>query len=125
MTSFWPNQLLVFLTFGFFLLHAAENMQIALRVRGARQGSIASGYQSAMEGMLFNRVGAVVFHLMASLFVELGGMLAPFIKSILVACVFLFIFNLALQLRIRRVIPKSDWHYAKNAFAHESFILAA
>ncbi len=85
--------LLVFIACGFFLLHAAENYQIFARVSGYKKGRIAGGYQSAMEGMLINRVGAVVFHLVTSFYVENGGYVTDFLLSIVVCSFLLLVFN--------------------------------
>lgn len=92
--------LLVFIACGFFLLHAAENYQIFARVSGYKRGRIAGGYQSAMEGMLINRVGAVVFHLVTSFYVENGGYVTDFLLSIVICSFLLLVFNVFLLNKI-------------------------
>jgi hypothetical protein len=95
-TSAVLQGLLVVMAVGFFLLHAAENNQLVARVSGYRRGKIAGGYQSAMEGMLISRVGAVLYHLLTSFYVENGGHVTAFLASILVCSFCLLVFNIFL-----------------------------
>tara|TARA_B110000879_G_scaffold203935_1_gene282152 strand:+ start:627 stop:1307 length:681 start_codon:yes stop_codon:yes gene_type:complete len=88
--------LLVVMAVGFFLLHAAENNQLVARISGYSRGKVAGGYQSAMEGMLINRVGAVLYHLVTSFYVENGGHVTAFLASILVCSFLLLVFNIFL-----------------------------
>jgi hypothetical protein len=104
--------LLVVMAVGFFLLHAAENNQLVARISGYNRGKIAGGYQSAMEGMLINRVGAVLYHLVTSFYVENGGHVTAFLASISVCSFFLLVFNIFLlnKLTSNTTIEISEMH---------------
>ena len=88
--------LIVPIFLGFFLIHAAENRQLFARVKGASTGYIANGFQAAMEGMLYNRLGAVIFHFVTSFYIENGGELYLFILAIIASSIALFVYNISL-----------------------------
>lgn len=93
---------------GFFLLHAAENHQIYARIKGAIDGTVAHGYQKAMEGMLVNRVGAVIYHFLTSLYIESFGLLKHFLIAILFSGFGLLIFNLFILRKINNHISYTN-----------------
>lgn len=86
--------LLLFLLLGFFLANAADQYQIYARTIGAVNGTIARGYQSAMETMLINRVGAAIYFFSTSFYLESDGKVHPYLITISFGLLFLFFFNL-------------------------------
>lgn len=63
---------LVLAALGFFLAVATDQAQILAKHAGSMSGSVARGYNRAMKIMVINRLGAVLYFLLAAFSIDLG-----------------------------------------------------
>ena len=82
---------------GLILANFADQAQVYFRTRGAVAARVAMGYQRATEVMLINRLGAAIYFLAVSIYVETSGTPDTLMGLITVALVFVVIGNLGMM----------------------------
>jgi len=114
---------------GLWLSLSTEQSQIVAKTKNALAGRIATGYMRAMQIMILNRLGTIIYTLCLSLSIEIGISNQKLLMVSMFSCCGVFIYNLFLLLRRRNILKfngsEADYSISKILFHQKIYILLA